>query len=670
MTWKPRLSQRWAGGLVGAGMAILFGLACQFRLGDSFTRLSYDLPFRFQGISVPEEAIIIYMDDASHLELHQPFDKGWDRTCHAQLIERLTRAQAKVIAYDVVFSAASTNATADARLTEAIRKHGKVVLAGLVNRSDDPGLASEKLEQPLEAFRGAAAGWGLANLDVDTDSLNRLHFPGMEKTPSFAWAVAEVAGAEIARIPTQRLARRWFRYYGPPGTIRNVSFATALAPDELSDDLFRNRIVFVGRKPTAGFSRQSQDEFGNPYTFRWGGHDVNYSPGVEVQATAFLNLYRGDWLRRFHPAVEFATLACLGLVLGYGLVLFQPFAATVMAGLTAFGIAAGSLALWWAGSYWFSWTSVIAIQLPAAYAWSLVFNSIRLLIQKRVLEQSLFLHLSPYRVKQILGRPELLKPGAEEQEVSILFTDIANFTRLTSRMNSNDLFRLLNDYYEVALSCVYNADGTVVKLIGDAIFAIWNAPFVQPDQQERACRAALLLRDRLITFEAMQQSLPLRTRVGLHTGLAHVGNLGSSKRFDYTAIGENVNLASRLEGLNKHLGTDILATRDIQRIVENKLLSRMVGHFRLKGFDRVIEVHEMLGEMALVEGTRPWREAFAQGLYHFQRKDFNTAEAVFRRVLELHPNDGPAGFYLEKIDEFRHKPPEEEWAGEIDMKEK
>jgi adenylate cyclase len=209
-----------------------------------------------------------------------------------------------------------------------------------------------------------------------------------------------------------------------------------------------------------------------------------------------------------------------------------------------------------------------------------------------------------------------------------------------------------------------------MKLIGDAIFAIWNAPQDQPNHQERACRAALLLNAQLIHFDATHRSLPLRTRVGLHCGTVYVGNIGSSARFDYTAIGESVNMASRLEGLNKYLGTNVLATRDICKPVAGQLVSRLAGHFKFKGFDQVVEVHELIGPLAEAEATRVWREAFGDALSRFQRKAFADAEAGFHETLKLRPDDGPSQFYLKQIAQLRLHPPPGDWVGEIDLQEK
>ena len=250
-------------------------------------------------------------------------------------------------------------------------------------------------------------------------------------------------------------------------------------------------------------------------------------------------------------------------------------------------------------------------------------------MEKRLVEESLAARLSPALVKRVLQEPGLRRPGGVKQEVSILFSDIANFSRVTESMHPDDLVNLLNRYFDTALKCIHETDGTVMDLVGDAIFAIWNAPIAQPDHRERACRAALLLRQQLVDFGATQHSLPLRTRVGLHSGIVCVGNIGSATRFDFAAIGENTNLASRLEGLNKLVGTEVLATRDIQRAAEDSLVWRLVGHFKFKGFGRVVEVHELIGPTESSESSRAWREKFADALHDFRQRQFDSAAEKF-----------------------------------------
>jgi adenylate cyclase len=260
------------------------------------------------------------------------------------------------------------------------------------------------------------------------------------------------------------------------------------------------------------------------------------------------------------------------------------------------------------------------------------------------------------------------------REVSVMFTDIAGFSKVSQRKHPEDLVKLLNGYYEEAISAVHGTDGVVIDLIGDAIFALWNAPETQADHAGRASRTALALHRKLLKFDEANDGAPLRTRVGLHRGPVCVGNVGSTQRFNYTAIGDAVNLASRLEGLNKQLGTDILATRDIQREVENSLITRPVGQFRFKGFDKVAEVYELLD----IEAAPPWFGEFREALRHFQRREWDAAEAGFRKVGTMRsaeqrgnePGDAPSAFYLKQIEALRRSPPPDDWLGEIDLREK
>jgi adenylate cyclase len=321
--------------------------------------------------------------------------------------------------------------------------------------------------------------------------------------------------------------------------------------------------------------------------------------------------------------------------------------------------------------FWFPWLVVVA-QILVAMNYAVILNSIQLYVQKKLFEQTLSLYISPKLVKRFAADQDkarrFLLPGAEKQTLTIIFTDLANFTGISEGMDSDDLAHHMNRYFEQHVSnCIHLTDGTVVKYIGDAIFAFWNAPEAQTDHQFRACRAALSFRDQPPQY--MNGRL-LITRIGLHTGEANVGNFGSTQRVDYTALGENINLAARMEGLNKYLGTTTLATGDTVGAVKERLVTRPCGTFRLKGFERAVEVHELIDVAEKSEATRAWREAFAAALASFRQRDFAAAEAAFRRVVELRPDDGPTKFYLHKLEEFRADPPPKGWQGEVELKEK
>lgn len=682
-----RAGRIWLSGAIATSLTGAVGLGLfLFPIGSGVTRLSFDLPFALRSeISVTNVAII-YLDETSHKELHQPMTAPWDRSLHAQLIEQLTAQGAKAIVFDILFTDASANPAADEQLANAIKRSGRIILAGnYQDRETMPGANGRWEELPYKLFRAGSAAWGNANLTVDPDYGIRRFFPKLENISgeaSVPWlpaAVAGFAGAPESAVRSGLSESRWLNYYGPPGSIPGVSYFLALEPDGVPPGFFKDKIIFIGGQMSADFSGKGKDEFLTPYAF-WG---KGFAPGVEIHATAAANLLHGDWLVRFPALLELGLVLLVAGVAGFGLIRSQPLTAVLVTLLATIVIAITAHYLAWHHNLWFAWL-IIVCELGVALLCSVIYNSLRLYVEKKLLEQSLSVHLSPALVKRVLSDPALRRRGGVKQEVSLLFTDIENFSRMSENMHPDDLVNLLNRYFEAALQCIHETDGTVMDLVGDAIFAIWNAPIEQSDHRERACRAAILLRERLAGFEDAQYGFPLRTRVGLHTGTVCVGNIGSEQRFDYAAVGENTNLGSRLEGLNKHFGTDVLATREIQRVMEDKLTSRLIGHIQVKGFARAVEVYELLGPLDRTEPTRAWREMFATSMAHFRKREFDAAEAAFRKTIELRrqaegavtvtgsrpAEDGPSLFYLNKITELRNAPPPAEWIGEVSMKEK
>lgn len=668
---ENRLHQPWFGGGVGALLAALAGLVLfLFPLGNGLRNLSFDLPFLFRPEIKNNNAVIVFLDEKSYAELGQS-PAAFDRRLHAQLLNRLKAAGAKMVVFDILFLDANRSTpAADRELATAMTNAGPVVIGAKLYQDtyEESVLAddSPSVWAPLDIFRNAAAGWGLAEVRRDPDFSVRMIYPGTDRVPSLAWKAAEISDARVTHERDHRRRERWLNYYSSK-PFNSVSLSDVLSEKPLPANIsFKDKVVFVGSGEVAGYTGQEKEQ----YRYPWSWVNGYFPCGVEIHALEYTNYVQGDWLTRVPGALQTLLFILTGILFGYGLSCFRPLPATglaiggVLITTTLAVIAANLLHIW------VSWLIIVAVQIPIALGWAYLFNSIKSYVQMRLLETSLALYLSPESVKQILKRPDLLKPGAELKTVSIVFSDIAGFSKVSERMHVEDLVKLMNVYYETAIACVHETRGTVMNLIGDAIFAIWNAPQEQPDHQLRACKAAILLNQALIKFESGSVHLPLNTRVGLHTGAVCVGNIGSSTHFDYTAIGESVNLASRLEGLNKQLGTNILATRDIQKSVEGQIVSRLVGHFKFKGFDQVVEVHEMVALPDQEQATAAWRNAFAAALNRFQRKSFAEAEAGFRKTLELRPDDGPSKFYLEQIKRLSAQPPAAEWFGEIDLREK
>jgi adenylate cyclase len=655
---------------IAAGLCALVAVAVGFFLhtrpiGGLLRNASYDLLHVWRGDVRADEVVLVYLDEVSHQELGQPYNAAWDRHIHAKLVDRLTAAGAKVIVFDVVFSDPSDPA-ADNEFARAIKQSGRVVLAA------DHVVTGEKRKEmipPLGLLRDAAAEIGSAETIPDSDVTIRLHTPE-ETLPALSWAAAAFVKAKSTE--RNEPGDKWLLYYGPPDHFTWCSYYQALDSATTDDDFFRDKAVFVGARLMTKFSGQRKDEYRNPYSSfvaRAIGRK-NQRPfisGVDVQATAFLNLLRGEWLTRASITWEQIAIGLAGALAGFGLVLLRPTFAAASA------IAA--MLLTWLAAYllfrktliWFPWLIVI-VQIGGALSWSVLFNSIQLYVQKKLYEQTLSRYLSPKLVKKYLKEPDLLKRPAHKQTVTLLFSDIESFTSLADGVDSDELSKAMNRYFETAVSeGIHRCDGTVVKYIGDAIFAFWNAPDNQVDHQVRACQAALCFRNMSLRWV---DGRPIRTRIGIHTGVANVGDFGSRERVDYTALGENVNLASRVEGLNKYLKTTYLATRSTIEGIHGEVVTREVGLFRLKGFERAVPIYELVGLPEDAAATLPWREAFAEGLTYFKKHNLEEAEAAFQRTLTLRPEDGPSKFYIEMIAELKDKPAPAQWTGEIELKEK
>jgi adenylate cyclase len=685
-SWS-QIRQNWWGVLVGGLLSVGAGiLMLNNPAGQPLVRLSYDAFFPIRGILPTTNVVLLYVDEDSYKVLEQPYGRPWDRSIHAELLNRLTAEGAKAVVFDIVFGdTADPNdlraIKQDEEFADAIEKSGKVVLAAdlVYNESQK----SWRTDPPCDLFYNAAKGnLGLTSFYADPDLTVRQYLLTKGKKggqpPSEAWQAAEMIGATITKETPPGDFAFYMNYYGP-GSMPGYSYYRALNRplkdaylDRLPDGTFKDKVVFVGAKYKTKIYEQRKDEYQTPFSsLPTLELYEQFVAGVEIHANAYLNLANGDWITGFNQTTRSRIILLAGVLFGCGLILCRPGPSLILALGSIAAIIVACYFMFKIQHYWFPWTVVAIAQIPVALLWSVGVNSIRLYVEKRLLEQSLAAYVSPKRVKQIVGRREILKPGAEKQMLTVLFSDIENFTVLSEGVDSDDLAKLMNRYFENAVTnCIFKTDGTVVKYIGDAIFSFWNAPEEQQDHQIRACEAALLLSSEAITFEKGGQQKRFRTRVGLHTGVANVGNFGSAARIDYTALGENINLASRMEGLNKYLGTSVLITGDTHSGIGEKLILRFCGKFILKGFEKAVEVYEIVCKPEDADASKAWREAFSAALKDFCKREFDAAERGFRCVLQLKPDDGPSKYYLKEIEEFRAHPLEADWDGEIELKEK
>ncbi|UPT72553.1 MAG: adenylate/guanylate cyclase domain-containing protein [Elusimicrobiota bacterium] len=391
-------------------------------------------------------------------------------------------------------------------------------------------------------------------------------------------------------------------------------------------------------------------------------------PGTEVVAAAADNLMNGGWLTRA-PFSATLALVALSLVLAGAASRFSSHHGWALGVMLASSAALAGIAF--ASFARGVWVEAVAPQLSlwlgfaAASAWGYAIEG----RQKRYIQGAFAFYLSPEIVSRIADRAEALALGGERRDATFYFSDIQGFTSFSEKLPPERLTQLMNRYLGEMTDTILVAGGTLDKYIGDAIMSFWNAPLDCPGHELVACKAALANQKRLADLREEFDRLgypPVRNRIGLNTGPAIIGNMGSPKRFSYTAIGDAVNLASRLEGANKAYGTYILISETTRTGAGEAIEVRELDYVKVKGKSQPIRVYELLGlkgetDKALLEKAR----LFESGLPLFRGRKFAEAKAVFQRC-----DDYAGKKYVERCDEYMDSPPPADWDGSNELTEK
>ena len=652
--------------VAGSALAIVAGFAClRYSFAEALTRTSYDLPFIWRATLDTHEIVLVYLDEESAKQLKQPIDDIWNRSLHVPLLERLARDGARLVLYDIIFDQPSLDPARDEAFAGALQISGKVILGGGLELVQPMGgVKQERILAPIRTFRKAAAGWGLlAFKPVDADYAVRQLFTGTSDVPTATWKAAEVLGASAAKEPREAPRQRWINYYGPKNTFASINFAQALDPQGVPPGFFKDKIVMIGGRSAVSYLAAGRDEFGTPYSR--GTHQ--FTAGLEVHATILLNLLRGEWLTRISESQESIIIILAGLVAGL-MAAVRPFFAAFSALIVSFAITV--LAFWsvWHQHVWFDWLVPAAIQMPLGLAWSVGSQYLLESRRRKELRRAFGFYLSPQMADRIADSDFDLKPGGKIVDATIIFTDLENFTTISENLDPAEVSEILTSYFGQTTKCILQNKGTIIKYIGDAVFAAWGAPIDEPQHAKRAAETACDLR---CLSELIVRGKTLRTRVGIHSGKVLAGNLGSSYRFDYTMIGDAVNFASRLESLNKYLSTQVLISDAVRQQLGDGFVTRQLGEFRVAGKKQSVIIHELLCRCDAESGEKSWIEVFEKGLATFRAGEFAAARAHMNRTREARGgSDGPSEFYLRKLAILEKNSDLKNWTGVVELSEK
>ncbi len=672
------------------------------------------------------EVVIVFFDEVAATDWN--YLSPFYRPHLADLINAVSFAGAKTIGLDVYLDRRWDELNAmdggDDRLHQALADAGNVILVSLVVDSEDggsrvlarpdpyfadvaAGVASADLPTPFETIRdgtlavrsgdGLAPGFALAlyaharGLDVhdmmaDAQSTGLLSLPGLPdgvgEVPEDWWQPGTTPSTSAISFP--------LRFVGPPShivqgeidvaTFQAVASQSAVGLAYINPDFFKDKIVLLG----TGF--HDSDKFRTayydlPYRVVAEGDQsfpddalFDYMYGVEIHAHALQNFIDEEYLRPLGASATWVLL--LGLAFSSGGLVFVRGAAwggaaTVLLGLGSYGGASMVYMAGLGGIEPYLWIPIVTpmVALGLSYLTSTAYVAIVEGKEKRFIRSAFGKYVSPTVVGQISENPDALKLGGKKVPITVLFSDLAGFTDMSERMDAEELIAHLNQYLSEMTDLVMAEEGTLDKYIGDAIMAFWNAPTPVPDHADRALRCAILmqrkmddLNERWLGHDAEAETMVVR--IGLNTGEVVVGNVGGKDRFDYSAIGDAVNLGARLEPANKSYGTLVMASENtVQAARRENFRLRVLDFMTVKGKIEPVSVYEVL-EMAGVALPPEKEEAlehYEAGMKAYRGRDWELAREYFKAAVDSDPGDGPSKLYMERSNENIANPPPADW---------
>ncbi|GBD26293.1 Adenylate cyclase 2 [bacterium HR30] len=653
---------------------------------------------RTQGPPDPR-LVIVAIDDASLREVGR---WPWPRSTMAHLLRRIAEAQPKVVGIDIVQSEPSESpagADEDRALAEALAEapiyvlgyffrfepHGPPAAENLVRPYDVVHVRSQQglrwippqptqvaiLTPNLPELTRAAKDLGYFNFILDADGTVR-RIPlviryGEQLVPPLSLAILRQAIGQRARIvvdefgvdevslgnlriPVERRGTLRLGFRGPGRTFPHLSAVDVLR-GRVSQDQLRDKIVLVGVTAIGVYDQRVTPT------------DPAF-PGVEIHATVIDHVLQGRFL--LEPWWAAGLEVASWLLLSFGVSWFVA-RTRGLKGVVASLVLMCAFVVLCQGALQ-GWGMVLPVVSPTLVAGlALIGGSVRRYVweerERRKIRRALELYLSPAAAALVSEHPERLKLGGEKVDCTVLFSDVKNFTTLCEQLPAEVLVEFLNSYLGAMTEVVFAHGGMLDKYMGDGIMAVWGVPLVpRSDHAVAACRAALAMQNRL------QQLLPewrakgwpeLEIRIGINSGSVVFGNMGSAEHLSLTVVGDNVNLAARLEGLNKVYGTSILLAEATARALPESFWVREIDTVRVKGREQPVRVFELLGEGQQASELDKIRNRgkFAEALAAYRRGEFEVAERRFASLADGPRSDAAAQFFLTRCRMLLRTPP-------------
>ncbi|MCK4389259.1 MAG: adenylate/guanylate cyclase domain-containing protein [Desulfobacterales bacterium] len=461
-------------------------------------------------------------------------------------------------------------------------------------------------------------------------------------------------------IPIDRKGMSYINYYGPNYTIPYYSVVDVLS-GEIGPERFEGKIVLVG-----GAAVGLGDLWPNSFTKSFWG--------VEKQATIVENILDENFMRRPDRVVyvDIAIIVALGLLLGLVLPVLRQLWTIPFTLLIVVLLCGANQYVFVNHRIWLLFVYPM-IEIGLVYSGISAFKYLTEEREKKKIKGAFEQYMNPSVVRRVMEHPELLKLGGEKRELSVLFSDIRGFTSISERMSPEELVHFMNEYLTAMTNIVLENEGTLDKYLGDAIMAIYGAPVTQKDHALRACRTAIKMFEVLYDYreEWSKGGLPtVRIGVGINTGDMIVGNMGSERRFDYTVMGDHVNLGSRLEGITKLYGVKMILSEFTYEKVKDDVICRELDFVRVKGKKEPVGIYELFGGDYFTQGEYRFLAPFKNGLEAYRRKAWDEAIGFFEEVLSIKPEDKPTELFIGRCHAMKSSLPPPDWDGVYVAKEK
>uniref|UniRef100_A0A7C4RPS7 Adenylate/guanylate cyclase domain-containing protein n=1 Tax=Desulfatirhabdium butyrativorans TaxID=340467 RepID=A0A7C4RPS7_9BACT len=467
--------------------------------------------------------------------------------------------------------------------------------------------------------------------------------------------IAEIRFGRVA-IPTNNRGEVLVNHYGPSYTFPYMSAVRLMTTPDASKPL-KDRIVIIGNT-TVGLHDMRPTPFDPVF------------PGVELHCAVMENILNESFLHRSDRNamwMDLAAIVFMSLLFGCIARFTRGMGAFLTVVVSALGYVAFTHYAFLSLRIWVNHLYPL-VNLFVVYIGTSVHGYMSEEREKRKIRETFGLYVQDSVVEKMLEHPELLRLGGEKKVLTVLFSDIRGFTTLSEGMTPEDLVSLLNEYLSAMTHIVLENHGTLDKYIGDAIMAIFGAPLDDPDHAIHACQTALRMNERLQELRThwIETGKPaLSIGIGINTGPMVVGNMGSARRFDYTVLGDNVNLASRLEGLTKMYGTTIIVSDATWQAIGGHFWGRMLDRVRVKGKHLPVGIYEVLA-IKTPESTDRYGETirlFEEGIRLYETKHWKDAVERFECVLRLLPEDPPSLLYIDRCRTLMECPPDDAWDG-------